>query len=420
VFEFFNINPPERIGFAKHREAAERKAAALAATEAVADETATSPRAAPKKAGKRGAPTAATATAEGRTRKKHGERPADSPHSPKRTRIVDVETGLVDNVIATVLLRSAAPSVEAGGEAGGLLLVPLRPKEKDSDEDSDVRIMSSVGDAPRGHSPTALGPEAPQDEDKSSSTSTSSSNSSSKGTEQSASPSSTVAEKDDFAAVAEEGEEEEPESSSYRVTPEEPRAAAVRLQVPAEAKLIGGKQIRFLGLMSGGHERKFLKEAGANFAIPHEEEYFGKLSSTELTTACGDLSLKAFIASRCLTRRLEQEGKEAKELTATATSSLENRVAELEGRLAATRERNQQLLQAKEDAAKSSEATLETLRRDVEALTSTKEDLHAQLLDKETKLAEAQKEASQLSGVLERYLTDHIRSAEALRADILE
>jgi hypothetical protein len=28
VFEFFKINPPERVGFAKHREAAERKAAA--------------------------------------------------------------------------------------------------------------------------------------------------------------------------------------------------------------------------------------------------------------------------------------------------------------------------------------------------------------------------------------------------------
>jgi hypothetical protein len=253
VFEFFKINPPECVGFAKHREAAERKAAALAAAEADADETATSPRAAPKKTSTRGAPAAATAIAEGRARKKHGGRPADSPPSPKRTRIVDVETGLVDDMIAAVPLRSAAPSVEAGGEAGGPLLVPLSPKEKDSDEDSDVRIMSSVGDAPRGHNPTAFGLEAPQDEDKSSSTSSSSS--SSEGTEQSASPSATFAKKDDFAAAAEEGEEEEPESNSYQVTPEEPRAAAVRLQVPAEAKLIGGKQIRFLGLTSGGHER---------------------------------------------------------------------------------------------------------------------------------------------------------------------
>jgi hypothetical protein len=95
-------------------------------------------------------------------------------------------------------------------------------------------------------------------------------------------------------------------------------------------------------------------------------------------------------------------------------------VAELEGRLAAEQERNQQLLQAKEDAAKSSEAALETLRLNVEALTSTKEDFHAHLLDKELKLAEAQKDASQLSDVLERYRADHIQSAETLRTDILE
>jgi chromosome segregation ATPase len=204
------------------------------------------------------------------------------------------------------------------------------------------------------------------------------------------------------------------------VTPEEPRAAAVRLQVPAEAKLIGGKQIRFLGLTSGGNERKFLEEAGSSFAIHHEEEYFVKLSSTELTTACEDLSLKAFVASQCLARRLEQESKEAKQLSAAANTSLQNRVAELEGRLAAEQERNRQLLQAKEDAAKSFEAALEALRLNVETLTSTKEDLHAQLLDKEEKLAEAQKEASQLSAVLGRYRADHIRSAETLRTDILE
>jgi hypothetical protein len=95
-------------------------------------------------------------------------------------------------------------------------------------------------------------------------------------------------------------------------------------------------------------------------------------------------------------------------------------VAELEGRLAAEQERNRKLLQEKEDAAKSSEAALKTPRLDVEALSSAKEDLHAQLVDKEAKLAEAHKEASELSGVLERYRTDHIRSAETLRTDILE
>jgi hypothetical protein len=167
VFEFFKVNAPKRIGFAKHREAVERKVAALAAAEADAGETATSPRATPKRADKRNAPAVATATAEGRARKKRGGRPADSPPSAKRTRIVDVETGVVEDVIAVVPLRSAAPSAEAGEGTGGPLLVPHSPKEKDSDDDSEVRIMSSVGEAPRGHSPIAFGPDAPQDEGKS-------------------------------------------------------------------------------------------------------------------------------------------------------------------------------------------------------------------------------------------------------------
>jgi hypothetical protein len=56
VFEFFKITPPERVGFAKHREVAKKKAAALAAAEGDIDETATSPRAAPRKTSKRSAP----------------------------------------------------------------------------------------------------------------------------------------------------------------------------------------------------------------------------------------------------------------------------------------------------------------------------------------------------------------------------
>jgi hypothetical protein len=333
---------------------------------------------------------------------------------------VDVETGLVGDVIAAVPLRSDAPSAGAGEGTVGPLLVPLSSKEKDSDDDSEVRIVSSVGDASRKPSPVALGAEAPRDKDESSSTSTSSSDPSSSGTEQSASPSSPATEKDDIVAEAEEGEDEEPKSSSYRVTPEEPRVAAVRLQVPVDAKLIGGKTIRFLGLTSGGHEHQFQEEAGASFAIPHEEKHFGKLTAAELTTTCGDLSLKAFIVSRCLARRLEQESKESKEQSVAAVTSLRNRVAELEGRLAAEQERTRRLQQEKEDAAKSSEAVLETLCRDMEALSSTKEDLHAQLINKEAQLAEAQKEASELSRMLEQYRADHIRSAEALRTDILQ
>jgi hypothetical protein len=109
VFEFFKLNAPERIGFAKHREAAEWKAAALAAAEADAGGTATSPRAAPTIAGKRNALAVATTTAKGRARKKRGGQPANSPPLPKRTQIVDVGTGVIEDVIAAVPLHSAAP-----------------------------------------------------------------------------------------------------------------------------------------------------------------------------------------------------------------------------------------------------------------------------------------------------------------------
>jgi hypothetical protein len=138
---------------------------------------------------------------------------------------VDVETGVIGTVITVVPLHSAAPSGGAGKETCEPLLVPLSPKEKDRDEDSDVRIVSSVGEAFRGRSPTALGHKAPRDEGKSSSTSTNSSSSSSENTEQSASPSATGAKEDDLITTAEEDEkEEEPESSNYRVTPEERQA----------------------------------------------------------------------------------------------------------------------------------------------------------------------------------------------------
>jgi uncharacterized protein YjaG (DUF416 family) len=158
-------------------------------------------------------------------------------------------------------------------------------------------------------------------------------------------------------------------------------------------KLIDGKQIRFLGLMSGGHEHKFLEEAGSSFAIPHEEEYFGGFSSTDLITACGDLALKNFVASRCLARKQEREDKEVKESSAAAAASLQNQVTELEKLLSAEQKRNQRLQQEKENEAKTSQAALEMLRLDVEMIANVKEDLSVQLRKKDTELADAKNEA---------------------------
>jgi hypothetical protein len=185
-------------------------------------------------------------------------------------------------------------------------------------------------------------------------------------------------------------------------------------------KLIGGNQIRFLGLMSGGHERKFLKEVGSSFAIPHEEEYFSDFSSADLITACGDLALKGFVVSWCLARKLEREDKEAKDSSAAVVASLQTRVAELEKLLAAEQDRSQRLQQEKENEVKTSQAALELLRTDVERLASVKEELSVQLRNKDAELADAKNEAGRLNGVLERYRTQHIQSTKVLRSEVLE
>jgi hypothetical protein len=117
---------------------------------------------------------------------------------------------------------------------------------------------------------------------------------------------------------------------------------------------------------------------------------------------------------------LEQESKEAKELSVAAATTLQSRVAELEGRLAAEQERNQQLLRAKENEAKASHTALEALRLDLENLANAKKDLDTQLRDKDARLTEAQNETSRLNSVLERYRTEHIRCAEVLRSEVLE
>jgi hypothetical protein len=86
-----------------------------------------------------------------------------------------------------------------------------------------------------------------------------------------------------------------------------------------------------------------LEEAGSSFVIPHEEEYFSGFSSEDLVTACGDLALKSFVASRFLARKLEQEEKEVNDSSAAAVASLQTRVTELERLLATEQDRSKRL-----------------------------------------------------------------------------
>jgi hypothetical protein len=56
----------------------------------------------------------------------------------------------------------------------------------------------------------------------------------------------------------------------------------------------------------------------------------------------------------------------------------------------------------------------------VERLTSAKEDLTGQLRDKDTELASVKDETYHVANALGRYQSQHIRSAEMLRDDVLE
>jgi hypothetical protein len=78
-----------------------------------------------------------------------------SPPAAKKTWFIDLDTGAVGSVIAVVPLRAVAPLGSGGGKASGPLIVPLSPKEQDMDDDSDVCVVSSVGDAPLDRSPLA-------------------------------------------------------------------------------------------------------------------------------------------------------------------------------------------------------------------------------------------------------------------------
>jgi uncharacterized membrane protein YjjP (DUF1212 family) len=172
--------------------------------------------------------------------------------------------------------------------------------------------------------------------------------------------------------------------------------------------------------MSGGHERKFLEEAGSSFAIPHEEEYFGDFGSVDLIIACGDLALKSFVAWQCLARKLELEDKEVKDSSTVVVASLQTRVAELEKLLAVEQDRSQRLQQEKENEVKTSQATLESLHTDMERLASAKEDLSVQLCNKDAELDNAKNKVGHLNDILESYRTQHVRSAEVLRSEVLE
>lgn len=98
---------------------------------------------------------------------------------------------------------------------------------------------------------------------------------------------------------------------------------------------------------SGGHESKFLKEAGQSFCIPLMEERLCEEGSQRILENAQDLALKAFLAIRCASRALEKEGEASS--SRDLISQIEKDKESLEVQLASEKEKTNSLAKEKED-----------------------------------------------------------------------
>ena len=100
-----------------------------------------------------------------------------------------------------------------------------------------------------------------------------------------------------------------------------------------EAKLIGGNIVGSLRFLSSDRERRFLAEAGSSFGFPLMEKCLMSIGVSQILQYIEDLSLKAFVASRCTSRQLRIDNERTSHLV-----GVEERVASLEKEKAALEE----------------------------------------------------------------------------------
>jgi len=128
------------------------------------------------------------------------------------------------------------------------------------------------------------------------------------------------------------------ESSSYHVSTSNPDEVAATLGMP-EAKLIGGNIVGSLRFSSSDRERRFLSEAGSSFGFPLMERCLVASGVAQILQDVEDLSLKAFVASRCASCQLRIDNERASRLAGVKerVAALEKEKTALEKALAATR-----------------------------------------------------------------------------------
>jgi hypothetical protein len=122
-----------------------------------------------------------------------------------------------------------------------------------------------------------------------------------------------------------------------------------------EAKLIRGNIVGSLRFSSNNRERRFLAEAGSSFGFPLMEKRLMAYGVSQILQDIKDLSLKAFVSSRCASRQLRIDNKQTSQL-----AGVEERVASLEKEKATLEED----LAAARSEAKSNTEAAEAARRD--------------------------------------------------------
>lgn len=131
-------------------------------------------------------------------------------------------------------------------------------------------------------------------------------------------------------------------SSGYRVMADEPGEAAERLGYPLTTRVISGKVVGALKFHSGGHERKFLEEAGQSFCLSLMEDELAESGTKSI------LALKTFVLVHYASCTFQ---KEVEDLCPYMQSSDYEKVVKLEAENAALAEAWQHKKERAEDLA---------------------------------------------------------------------
>ena len=120
------------------------------------------------------------------------------------------------------------------------------------------------------------------------------------------------------------------DSSSYFVRDADPEAVASELGAKPTAVRLGGNIVKSLRFESQDREHELLAEVGGSFCFPLMEKELMETGLENMLERAQDLSLKAFVPTRCAAWQLAAEGG-----SKTAVADLEAKVAAFEEEKAA-------------------------------------------------------------------------------------